>query len=111
MPRAMIRQSKINSSSALRLHHDAKRLSIPVDCYGFRRSRSELCLLNRLNESILRAGADPQRTLSVVRVCCQEKYRIQSFAAGVAVIRYLLRSKFSHFSNYPLVEAVARRVS
>src|ERR1700733_13275708 len=108
---AMVGEPEINILSILRLGHDAKRLSISFHAYRLWRSRNQLCSLNRGDESVLGTWTDPQRTIIIIGVCCQEKYRIQSFAAGVALIRYLLRSKFSHFSNYPPVEAVAWRVS
>src|SRR5208337_1175757 len=107
---ATIRESQINSSSVLRLHNDSKRLSISVHCYGLRRSRNQLRSLNRCDKSILGAWAYPQRSFGVIGVCCQEENRIQPFAAGIALVWHFLSSKFSHLSNYPLVQVIARSI-
>src|SRR5271165_4915958 len=96
---ATIREPQINSFSVLRLHHDSKRLSISFDSYRLWRPWNQLRPLNRCDKEILGAWAYPQRGFTVIRICSQEENRIQSLAAGIALIRYFLGSKFSHLSN------------
>ena len=62
--------------------------------------------LNRCHKSILRAWTYPQRSFTVIGICCQEEDRIQPFAAGIALIWYFLSGKFSYLLNYAFVQVI-----
>src|ERR1700722_12870331 len=108
---AMFRRSEINSFSALRLLNHSKRLSIPFHSYGLRRSRNQVRPPDRRNKSVLRTWPYPQGRTAVHRICDQEEYRVQSLTPSVALIRYFLGRKLSHFSHDPSVKTIAWSIS